>query len=370
MKKSVKGSVLRRAIILLCLALVTALLSTGLMTGCSPSDGELGGETISVFGDSITQGANCPDIPNESYIGIVRKELNARYASGNYGFVSMHSKMSNTSGVYQEIHQVSANGFNSTSNGKYINAMAYVGSTQGSTIDIEVYERFNEAYVYYYACDGYGAFDVLVNGEVVMSVDCSEGTTEALMVSDPVDISAYDNAEIQIKITRAGQVVITGMAYYDDPADFVINNYALDGLRLTQLSDEVIDQICDADTVIFALGFNDSYNDDADVFSQKINKVIEAVKKYGCKLYVNDFVWTGDAATNHYKLELQRLAEECSGTYIDYVGEIGQEMLDAMGDWAHPSVEGHRLIAELLLSKIELPEEGAAADVTDSGAQA
>lgn len=54
----------------------------------------------------------------------------------------------------------------------------------------------------------------------------------------------------------------------------MLNNYGLSGLCLGELSDDVIDTICNADIVLFSIGHNDSYFGDEKVFTEKINTAI------------------------------------------------------------------------------------------------
>jgi lysophospholipase L1-like esterase len=314
-----------------------------------------GNRAISVMGDSITHGANAPDIPTQSYIGLLKKTINKQYSSDNYGFVSLEFVMGNAHGTYRELHKITHDyGFNVVRSGKYLNCYAMLSANAGSQLQIQVLRPFKEAYVYYDAGPDFGTFTVSVSGNIVLTVDC-DAEVQTTRRTDAIDISAHTDAAITVDVISNGQrVVITGMAYYNDSERIVVNNYASNGSKLIDYANAVIDIACQADTLIFSLGYNDSHSGiRKDSFTKKIDAVIEYVNTYGTTLYVVDCIWDQSPDT-FFKQELVRLAEACNGVYIDPVAVYGDEMLRHIPDGAHPNVAGNLLIATLLIEAMGL----------------
>ncbi len=361
-------------------ALLTAVLAIPALAAAdsentmSPADYETRAKlmhtnSINVFGDSITHGANANDIPSQSYLGLLKKKLAEKTGVYNYGFVSVEDRIYNVLGDYQEIHKITNVGFTAGRDGRYINAYRMIATHELSSLDITVAEKFKEAYVYYQKGEGNGTFDIIVGDSTVMSIDSSDG--EGPAIAGPIDISAYDSAQIKIMVTSEGKdVIITGMAYYNDTNNIVINNYASNGLSLFQLEDDVIDMICNTNTLLFSIGHNDSYNATKEDFTAKINTVINCVKKYGTRVYVNDFCWFSDPDTNHFKLELKRLAEECGGVYTDYANEIPDFLTKGMGDWAHPNIDGHKMLYDLMVTKLDFLDRDIKVTLDANGGEA
>lgn len=312
--------------------------------------------SINVIGDSISHGANCPDIPNQSYVSLIKNRIAEKTGVYNYGFVSLADMLYNNLGTYQEIHKIENVGFDAARDSNYINVYRLTASDSTAYLNISVLHKFSEAYLYYHRGEECGTFDILVGGETVAQVNCGDGI--GMAVYGPIDISGSDSAVITVRVTSDGKPVnLAGMAYYNDTKNIAVNNYSMNGSSLIEYSDGVLDKIFNAHTVIFSLGHNDSYYDSPTIeidFTAKINTVIGLVKKYGTRLYVNDFCWFSDPKTNHFKLELKRLARECGAVYTDYASEIPDFTENCLSDWAHPNVEGHSAIAELLLSRFDI----------------
>ncbi len=313
-------------------------------------------KVISVLGDSISHGANTPDIPNQSYIGIIKHKIAEKTGVYNYGFTSLEYMIFNDNGQYWEVHTLKNHGFCAFKDGRCINAYKLMAYEKGSYVDITVKDSFREAYIYYQSDKNYGVFEVYAGGRLVMTVD-SGGESYKMKTAGPIDISGFDSADIKIKVISENMpVLLSGMAYYNDRSATELNNYGLSGLCLCELSDNVIDTICNADIVFFSIGHNDSYFADGEAFTAKINTAAESIKKHGAQVYVNDFCWFSDPDKNHFKLELKRLAGETGGVYTDYAAELPGFLESGLSDWAHPTPQGHARIAELLLSKSKLLE--------------
>ena len=65
-----------------------------------------GGKSINILGDSISHGANAPNIPDHSYVGLLKKAVAKKFGVYNYGFTSLLCTFDNPDGTYQELHTI------------------------------------------------------------------------------------------------------------------------------------------------------------------------------------------------------------------------------------------------------------------------
>jgi lysophospholipase L1-like esterase len=309
---------------------------------------DFGDRAVSVFGDSITHGANCPDIPNQSYIGLLKKKLAQKGLLRNYGFASVESSMWNTCGRYDEIHQVRRNedsGWREERMPENLGTFALTAEQRGEAFDVDVSGAYEYAYVYYTSSIDNGTFTV-TSGDRAVTV-CSRERGGGARRAGPIRIS---DSKLRLETRDSNTVCISGFGYYNDLNGLVVNNYANNGLRLVGLDDNLIKTIARADTVIFSLGYNDShFPTKKSEFTRKLNIVIAAARQYGARLYVNDLCWNLPE-DNHFRRGLRRLAAETGGILIPQTDQTGR--LDPIG--AHPDVEGHKRIADALINAMGL----------------
>ena len=316
------------------------------MTICKTDD--FGDRAVAVFGDSITHGANCPDIPGQSYIGLLKQRLEQKGVLRNYGFVSMEWSMRNACGRYDELHQVRQGieqSWREERQPDNLGSYGLVSDRAGLTLEIALSRPYQYAYVYYTATPDGGVFTVRGGGRPA-TVNTRSRQVEQLRAG-PFCVA---DQKLTIESADNRTVTITGMGYYNDLNGPVVNNYANNGLRLVGLGDDLIGRMARADTVIFSLGYNDSHFPTRKFeFVRKIDLLIAAVRQYGAKLYVNDFCWALPEG-NHFRHHLRRLAEKTNGVFIAQTDQAGR--LDPIG--AHPDAEGHRRIAEALIRAMGL----------------
>ena len=354
----------------------------------------LGDHSITILGDSIGHGSATGDIPNNSYVGRLNHRITELTGSTNYGFTSVEGTLWNTPLAY-EMHSFPTSTTGYKNPGEAGDAWtehrtAWLLGTKGlggtkhwSGLIFTVQKTFKYFCVYYEAGPSYGTFSVAtlnsdgngidlpdVNGNVM--VNCRQ-ETETYRRTAMYDMSQLIDNKICIAIQSDdnSEVIITGIGYYDDPDAIVVNNFSNGGLELggngpdsygniTGLDYKFLDMASQADVLIFELGGNDAHFDsDLDVFEQKIDYLVKKVKQNNCKLIVNDTVFYIPEAANHgvwmdktridwVKGQLKRLAEETGGIYIDQQGTLGDSLINTIGDYFHPSAEGHRMMAELL----------------------
>ncbi|MBQ9414415.1 MAG: SGNH/GDSL hydrolase family protein [Clostridia bacterium] len=379
-------------------------------SGCTPTDpwdrigsefvradkvDAMGEHAITILGDSISHGANAEDIANDSWVALFKKAINAKTGSDNYGYTSTEGTLWNANGTYTELHAFpkSNNGFKDRGDkgvgwteyrsAELLGTKGLGSSKKGDWLQFEPSTLYPYFRVYYEAGSKYGRFTVGggdgetiadVNGETVVDCHADERSYARTALYDS---SLLGDSVIRITADSDEQVLITGIAYYSHPDGVVVNNYSNSGLQfagtgkaqngnMTGLDDSIVDFAVTSGTLIFALGYNDShYFDDYKLFSQKIDHLIEVANANGTSVIVNDLCWDFDEGDDKYhdryqfltdiRDELRRLAEETNGLYVSAQEIYGQELLDTIADGAHPSAEGHRMIAQALLDAVGVP---------------
>jgi lysophospholipase L1-like esterase len=305
---------------------------------------DFGDYAIAVFGDSITHGANCPDIPNQSYIGLLKNRLAQKGLLKNYGFASAESSMWNSCGRYDEIHQIRRDEntlWREERMPENLGTFALTAEQRGLTFDVDVGGAYQYAYVYYTSAIDNGMF-IMKSGRASVTVNSRE-RLGGVRRAGPIRIA---DGKIHIETLDNNTVVISGFGYYNDLNGLVVNNYSNNGLRLVGLDDNVIRTMARAGTVIFSLGYNDShFPTKKSEFTRKINVVIAEAKKYSTRVYVNDLCWNLPE-DNHFRRGLRHLAIATNGIYIPQTDQIGR--LDPVG--AHPDPAGHKIIADALIN--------------------
>lgn len=319
-----------------------------------------GQRSIAVIGDSISHGANAPKIYEQSYLAIVKKALWADTGVENYGFASVENTMWNSKGEYHEVHNASWAADNRWKEERInddLGRMRVSATAKGAALRFTVQKNFRYFTVYYEKNPDGGVFDVVTSGGQRYRVDTSQGLDGYSTIGRSEMIAFPADKQFTLEVVSEGKPVgINGVGYYQDPQAPVINNYASNGSKLIDVSDEIIRFVCHADTLIMAHNYNDSHfqgnvQANRDEFTRKINLIIRTVKQTGCRVIVHDLSW-GLGHTDFYRSELQRLAEETGALYVSAQDQYGQPMLDMLSDNVHPSVQGHQVIGEYLVSRM------------------
>ncbi|MCI9415480.1 MAG: hypothetical protein HFJ79_09955 [Clostridiales bacterium] len=311
-----------------------------------------GNKSIAVLGDSISHGANAPRIYEDSYIAQIKQSLWDEVGYENYGFASIENTMWNNKGNYHEVHNASwGSEWKEQRIDDNLGRFNLSATKQGTTLNFTVEKDYRYMTVYYEVSQG-GSFDVIVGGKTT-SVDTSAGLTDTIGRSAYIELN--NARSFQIKVTSSGKTVaINGVGYYNNTDGVVVNNYASNGSKLIDVSDNVIDFACDAGVLIMAHGYNDSHFQDTSAanrqkFTQKIDYIIDRVMETGCKVIVNDMCWTRNT-DNFFRTELKRLADETAGLYVSAENAYGGEIINRLSDGVHPGIDGHHMIGELILA--------------------
>ena len=386
----------------------------------TPTGSDCWGErSIAVLGDSISFGAGVTDsIAESSYVGLVKKAVAAANGGNmNYGFTSAYPSLW-TSPRTDEIHawpeRTSTNGktdwicdYDETTglggeDGHRLVSVAMTSITRWSMLTYELQDEYKDDYnyfcVYYQARPDAGNFAIAdgnqgevpdINGSkaYINAAANTTSTTNETRRTAFYRLSDCPDGKIRICAGSATDadhpITITGIGYYKDLNEETItfNNYSRGGLSLQRVKDVVLDQVASADTLIFALGYNDIhfYLDKVQdgTFSERIDYLIKKCNENGTNVIVNDDVWFNeymykntnkwdDARIESFRVwhtflkdELKRLARETNGIYIDQQNEIGSdkilaELNSSGADGVHPPKAGHAMMAENIIEALGL----------------
>ena len=361
-----------------------------------------GERAITLLGDSISFGVGASDpLPETTYVSYVKKAVQAANGGNlNYGFTSAYAGHWQPNNFAFELHSwptqstfsdgTSHWNCDNIDKGTRLMSVAMISSTPWSTVTYTLREQYADEYdyfcVYYHVEPNAGGFVVAdgkegevadVNGSKAIiqtaSADSSEYTTRTAFyrLSDcPKD----ENGLPKIILCHDGSsapVSITGIGYYKDITEngITFNSFTRGGLSLIKTSDKVLEQVAKSDTLIFALGYNDTASFSSQVlageFTAKINYLIDLCKANGTQVIVNDVTWHQEfdaagtilQAQTLVRSELRRFARETGGIYINQPALLGQSILDDLntkGDGIHPSSDGMRLVAQNVVSAMGL----------------
>ncbi|MBQ9413685.1 MAG: hypothetical protein IJU16_01000 [Clostridia bacterium] len=313
----------------------------------------LGNKSIAVIGDSISHGANCPTIYEQSYIAKIKAAMWEQTSCENYGFASIENTMWNSLGSYNEVHQARW-GSEWTEQRKNDNLGRFnlSASRQGTRLYVTVSKTFAYFTVYYEVNATGGTFDVITK-DGTWTVDTTQGYAGKIGRSDYIPFPS--DKKITLEVASSGKTVaFNGIGYYQDVDGVVINNYASNGSKLIDVDDSILDFVCSADTLIMAHGYNDSHFQSTvaanrTAFTAKINYIISKVKETGCKVIVNDMCWNC-GQNDFFRTELKRLASETGGVYASTQDVYDAAIIDTLQDGVHPSVAGHKMVADVVLA--------------------
>lgn len=338
-----------------------------------------GEKSINIIGDSISQGFNAPKLYDQSWVSLFKNALNAKNGTYNLGFVSLHHFDDWGVEDCSEIHnvQVTKPGWvkkSGTESGNTPGCYSYTAAqfTEGATLEISVNRKeggidrhINGFYIYYIQGATYGSFEIKINGKSVKTIDCSNSAYNSCArtpyIQVPADCGDMLTVEI-IKLTNGvAPVTISGISYVDKPGAVTVNNYSLGGLQTLDLEDDLLRELAKANIVIFTMGTNDAgLKNDINEFKRKLSVVVDACKENGSTLIVGDVIWARDGNdwwATEYKNALKQMAKDANGYFIDFTTIPISKVLDLVSDKrdiCHPTVEGHKLLAEKLCSFFEV----------------
>lgn len=340
---------------------------------------DLFGETsITIIGDSISQGLNAVDLYDQSWASLFKNAVSKRFGANNMGYTSLCYNFIGSLYPTHEIHTVTVksgtwnklSGWEATTtpgNFAYVSP-AYSG---GSDLQISLNRKeggvdrhINGFYIYYTAGATYGSFDVKVNGTNVATVDCNSKVSDTCARSQYIALPSDCGDNLQIDIIKKNTdykiVSINGISYIDKPNTVTVNNYSLSGICLKDYDDKLLEQLCKANIVIFTLGTNDAGTEtDIELFKHKLDVVVKSCNNNGSTLIVGDVIWPryGNSYwADSYKNALKDCAAAANGYYVNFVTlyEANPSSILEDSDICHPTIGGHKLIAEKLCNFFNL----------------
>lgn len=316
---------------------------------------KLGFYSINIIGDSISHGCNCPNIYDDGWTAILRKALQIEYDSENYGYVNLLSPLYSGSNSFKDLLSFNHGTWTRVNNPDTLGFMKIV-STDSSSVSIGTFNKKVNAKKI-----GIGVIKDTNSGNVDFSIkyvgETLENTTtinlnNVSLTQDIIWITASETKLIDtIKFSnKTGVNQITGIYLIDNIDKVVINNFSRSGAKLSDMSDYLIDNIFDTNVLFFCLGHNGG--DNLDLYFQKFKN---AYDKYKPIMYVCDYTWTNSRSTIADRLK--DLATYCNAQYIEIVDRVvdAQMLIDKgfLDDVSHPTVSGHKQIAETILAKIK-----------------
>ncbi len=322
--------------------------------------GLYGEKSIAIIGDSISHGTASVLKYNNSWPVLLKNSINKVVGSNNYGYVSIATPKETDCELHDaEIVKGNWSGVPTAPNtpgfGYY-----YSTDNSGATLAFAVDNRkgsynrhINGFYVYYRQSSANGSFDITVDGQKVASVAAGGETKDTARTAYiPLPEGTKSEFEICMVKTDDKPVYINGIAYAEADSGVFVHNYSYSGMKLCEANDSLLRELCRANYVIMALGYNDAGSEQSiDTFAYKLSVIVNACKESGATLVVCDFMWpkgTNTSWAQKYKNELFDAAKIAEGYYIDFTDFYKVENGKCLADTAHPKPLGYRLIARKL----------------------
>ncbi|WP_136474558.1 hypothetical protein [Pseudomonas sp. DG56-2] len=329
-----------------------------------------GARTVNFVGDSIGFGAGAGntvgDIRRNALVRILQRMLNIEHGGNNYGFVSSYD----TNGTGREIHTVTQVPFvpgqfwgalQNAAAGHLPNGWALLSSQAGDIVRFGLQSEFRQVRVWF---DGTqtGSFTVKLGDGTLLTTVTTTGAGTGFDRTIALTISDWTNGSSRIDITVvSGTVAICGLEYTHDTTQFALNNFSRDGRKAQYVAESVIDKMCNgAGALIFALGANDQLSVGADQTAviQRMDWLIQYANQYKCRLIILDLLmWQPNS--HWLRAQFRRVAAAVPGSLLVPMGNLispnGVPLTAAelntrniTSDGTHPTVQGHRMIAETL----------------------
>ena len=317
--------------------------------------------SINILGDSISHGANAPEIPKQAYTALLKNSVAEKFGAWNYGYTSMRFSMQNYFGTYNELHSIAvSSGAWQSGVGTQLGFNYYRSCDDTAELTVTVGKeysgRINGMYVYYQAGPNEGSFDVAVGENTVATVVCTEEKADLCARSMYIPLPGIsENSEFKIIKKPGAEVTVNGIAYYENPSVAAVQNYSNSGQCLVDIKDEVIRSVCKAPVVLIAIGHNDAgMQSDFNAFKEKVELIIKTCRETGAQVAVVNTIWNCTSEKVRYRDELKKITDYLNGTYIDF-SDIISENPGIIQDGSHPTVAGHRIIAERICRYLDLP---------------
>lgn len=327
-----------------------------------------GEKSIHIIGDSISEGAQAKVIHNNGYPALLKNSLNKWYETNNWGYVipfntndngdkDIHTFTAESGGWMRETHSPNTPGFVRYTSSDKAGSTALIATDRRK----DSYDRhINGFYVYYSSGSMSGGFDITVNGQKVHSV-AAGGTLNNMTRTEYIAIPSDVKNKIEIRIIKTDDkaVSINGISYAEQDEGVFVNTFACSGMTLCEVENDLLREMCKANYVFLALGYNDVGKGDVDTYTKKLEVVTKACEESGATLVCCDFMWAPSNASSSWgeniKNAMFNAAKTAKGYYIDftYFAKVDREY--ALADAAHPTPKGYKLVARKLCYFLGIP---------------
>nr|DAV52982.1 MAG TPA: tailspike protein [Caudoviricetes sp.] len=333
-----------------------------------------GAPFMHVFGDSISHGAFADDWYRNGWVNLFKRMLNLEMGTTSYGVTPILPFVNPVSGASNaDVHDVVIYGgwtLQDTLTDVPTGA-SWIASVSGVVISITVPTFQYQAAIYYAAKPGGGSFDILINDILLTTVNTSAETRDAFRsYAFLLNDNGYGKCTIKIRNAENAPVEITGIGYFNQGNQSVLQNFSESGRLLRNTSEALVRRMMGESALfVMALGVNDYYDhltDDTkyNQFVQVISWLIQYANQFEVPVVVPDFVWYA-GPSNRTRVQLKRLATETKGTYIPFPDYFMKNSivpnaayltgtLNLFTNDLHPNVAGHKYIAEVVAKKIGL----------------
>lgn len=311
-------------------------------------------KTINVLGDSISHGANAIDIPNDSWTGILRQHLQEAFGTKNHGYESMHDVQTNVLGQYYGAHSIVRTGFTDSEADDKYGMHKTSSNVPGDQLTITTKIAAKKARIWHTGKES--QVEIRKNGEVLTTLQLKAAN---IGLSESFPLQAIPGTTFEIIKKDHALTEITGIEYLDDEGAFVFDNISRTGAKLGLISNEVLDKVAETDLLLLALGHNDKAHTSIERFQERLTYLHEKAKENETFVVVCNFIWSDEPNEFEHSTALKAFAESCPNRIYIGFNEFwpGADKLLAEGilsDVSHPSVLGHRMIAEKVAEVIGL----------------
>ena len=313
-------------------------------------------KSISVIGDSISQGEKATSRINDGYAGILRQFFSLEFGKKlNFGFAPFTSRATNAT------EMVSLNSWSgwtlATNNGNVIGGSSYTTSSTGSTLDFTINHAFQKVKIAILKGSGFGSIS-LKQGSTIFGTVNTSASSDGVAVSNAIDISSADFSQSFQIVADSAPCTVSGLVLIDDEDWWTFNNYGRSGAPASTFTGANFDYMSNSDIVFYALGVNGNRQG----LAESLALIKDRFSASRARKYVLDFCFYSPQLNSLSKKGvIRKFAAECGAEYIDIWSaaqkdSTGTYLADGFlnADGIHPADSGHRFIAEYIAKRIGL----------------
>lgn len=327
-----------------------------------------------IIGDSISEGATTLDYSNDGYANILVQAFAKAFgfSKAHRGFVGFKdvTVYAGTTNFHSIVYNGFSGGYPHYFNDIYFGGVLTSSSVLGDKLTV-TYTGKDCRLAFVRRNDG-GLLKITVDGVVKPNVDTSLNTgytfdkfnLSAPFVSAGTEKLADSTHTIIIEKLDNKPTDLCGMIYADNcyVLSPIAYNVGRSSIALANIPNDVLDIYTHSGMAILALGVNDQLlATDINVFTQKVNYICNAIATQKGSLLICDFMFSLPS-TNAYKQVLKNAALQYGFQLLDFASLFfGDTTINKNNgllnttDGVHPTIQGHELIANVIMKVIGLP---------------